>query len=77
MDTVKVTRKYQVTIPQKVREKTGIKIGDELMVNLDGRKVTFEKPVDLDGLAGSWGHIDSTERFMEEVRKMWETWKLR
>lgn len=77
METVKVTRKYQVTIPQKVREKTGIEIGDKLLVIGEGRRVIFEKPLDLDRIAGSWSHIESTEKFMEEIRKMWKTWKLR
>lgn len=72
-----MTRKYQVTIPRKVREKVGIEIGDELLVSGNGRRVILEKPVDIDRLAGSWTHVESTEKFMEEVREMWKTWKLR
>lgn len=72
-----MTRKYQVTIPRKVREKVGIEIGDELLVSGSGRRVILEKPVDIDRLAGSWTHVESTEKFMEEVREMWKTWKLR
>lgn len=77
MEKVKVTRKYQVTIPRKVREKVGIEIGDELLVSGNGRRVILEKPVDIDRLAGSWTHVESTEKFMEEVREMWKTWRLR
>jgi AbrB family looped-hinge helix DNA binding protein len=41
---VKVTRKYQVTIPEKIRSKLGIKIGDRLIVKLQGRKIIMEVP---------------------------------
>lgn len=37
----------------------------------------MEKPVDLERLAGSWHHIEHTEDFMVEVRKLWGTWKLK
>ncbi len=36
---VKVTRKYQVTIPSEVRKKLGIKIGDLLAVKEEGGKI--------------------------------------
>jgi len=77
MEKVKVTRKYQVTIPRKIRERVGIEIGDELLVSENGRTVILEKPMDLEALAGSWTHIDSTTKFMEDVREMWKTWKLK
>jgi len=77
MTKVKVTRKYQVTIPEEVRNKIGVRIGDELLVREEGEKIVLERPIDLEKLAGSWSHIESTERFMEEVRELWKTWKLK
>jgi len=77
MAKVKVTRKYQVTIPEEVRHKIGVRIGDELLVREEGEKIVLERPIDLEKLAGSWSHIESTERFMEEVRGLWKTWKLK
>lgn len=77
MVRVKVTRKYQVTIPHEVRRKVGVSIGDELLVREEGRKIILEKPVDIEKLAGSWGHVESTEKFMDEVREFWKTWKLK
>jgi len=74
---VKVTRKYQVTIPKEVRKMIGVKIGDELFVSGSERRIILEKTVDLDELAGSWTHIENTDVFMEEVRRMWRTWKLK
>jgi len=41
---VKVTRKYQVTIPEEVRSTVGIKVGDKLLVRAEKGKVVFEVP---------------------------------
>ena len=35
MPTTKVTRSYQVTIPEEVRSKVGIKVGDTLIMDYD------------------------------------------
>jgi len=77
MTKVKVTRKYQVTIPKEVRRKVDVNIGDALLVREEERKIILEKPVDIEKLAGSWDHVESTEKFMEEVREFWRTWKMK
>jgi len=77
MARVKVTRKYQVTIPQEVRRKVGVSVGDQLLVREEERKIILEKPVDIEKLAGSWDHVESTEKFMNEVRELWKIWKLK
>jgi AbrB family looped-hinge helix DNA binding protein len=41
---VKVTRKYQVTIPERVRSSLGIKVGDKLIVRAENEKVVLEPP---------------------------------
>jgi AbrB family looped-hinge helix DNA binding protein len=41
---VKVTRKYQVTIPESVRSKLGVKIGDKLIVKSEGKRIVMEAP---------------------------------
>lgn len=75
----RVTRKYQVTIPREVRVKTGIKVGDEFQVMDKGelivlKKINKEKTI-LD-FAGCWeGYPEDPEKFMEDLRKMWSTWK--
>ncbi|MFP3163877.1 MULTISPECIES: AbrB/MazE/SpoVT family DNA-binding domain-containing protein [Acidianus] len=43
MEEVKVTRNYQITIPYNVREKLGIKIGDKLVVYVEGDKIIIRK----------------------------------
>jgi len=76
MAKVKVTRKCQVMILKEVRHKTGVRVGDELLVREEGGKIMIESPIDIEKLAGSWIHIESTERFMAEVRGLWKIWRL-
>jgi len=40
--SVKVTRKFQVTIPREVRELLGIRVGDVLRVRVEGGKIVLE-----------------------------------
>ena len=58
---VKVARRYQVTIPEEVREEVGINIGDIVDVRSQDGKVVVEK------LGKNW------ESVMEETRGMWKT----
>ena len=59
--------------------KTGIKVGDEFQVMDKGelivlKKINKEKTI-LD-FAGCWeGYPEDPEKFMEDLRKMWSTWK--
>jgi len=75
MEKVKVTRKFQVTIPKEVRERASVRVGDELLVSGTERKIVLEKSVDLEELAGCWAHIESTEEFMKASRELWRTWR--
>lgn len=73
MARVKVTRKFQVTIPEEVRKSVGVKIGEELLVKEEGKRIVLEKVADIERLAGAWKHVEDTEDFMKEVRKLWAT----
>ena len=42
VEEVKVTRKYQVTIPESVRNKLGVKIGDTLIVKSEDNQIIME-----------------------------------
>ena len=44
VEEVKVTRKYQITIPRNVRSALGIKIGDRLLLKKDRDRVLIEVP---------------------------------
>ena len=41
MPTSKVTRGYQVTIPEEVRSKAGIRVGDRLVMEYDDASSTI------------------------------------
>lgn len=42
MKIVKVSKKYQVTIPKEVREKIGIQVGDKVTVRVEGKRIIIE-----------------------------------
>ncbi len=42
METIKVTTKYQITIPKSIRKKLNIKAGDILLVRTDGTRIILE-----------------------------------
>ena len=80
MEKVKVTRKYQVTIPKEVRRKVGVNIGDELRVIDKGELIVFQKidkKKSLLEFAGCWkGYPENPDEFMRELRRLWSTWKV-
>ena len=43
-DEVTVTRKYQVTIPENIRKKLSVKIGDKLVVKSENNRIIMENP---------------------------------
>jgi len=80
MEKVKVTRKYQVTIPKEVRKKVGVEIGDKLRVTEKGELIVLKKMGKKKGLldfAGCWkGYPENPDEFMRELRRLWSAWKV-
>ena len=76
----KVTRKHQITIPKEIRQKAGIEVGDELRVVEKGDLIILEKvdnSRDLLSYAGCWnGYPKDADSFLEDLRKLWSTWKI-
>jgi antitoxin PrlF len=71
-EEVKVTRKYQVTIPESIRSKLGVKIGDKLIVKSENKRIIMEAPEHISNpsdvlwnLFGKSINIDAT-RLVEE-----------
>jgi len=72
---VKVTRNYQVTIPEDVRKKLGIEEGDYVSIEtLSKTLAVIKRVVPFEDLAGAWD--EEMDEIMEDVRKLWKTWKL-
>ena len=67
----KVTRKYQITIPKKVRELLDIKVGDEVIwvINEDG-SVTLKKvevKESIRDFIGVWKNNPLSKRFVNSI----------
>ena len=68
MPATKVTRNYQITIPKEIREKLGIKVGDVLILDVEGSKVVLKKEkLELPVLKG--GKDLTVEKIEESIRK--------
>jgi AbrB family looped-hinge helix DNA binding protein len=70
METVKVSPKYQVVIPKRVRQELQLKPGQELNVYILDGTIRFSKPTSIKDLRGiakgmKWKDEDRdhTERF--------------
>jgi AbrB family looped-hinge helix DNA binding protein len=52
MDTVKVSPKFQVVIPKKVREALKLKPGEELQIYILDRAIRLQRPRSIKELRG-------------------------
>jgi len=70
--TVKITRKGQTTIPAEIREKLGIKEGDELAVEATEQEIIFKPIPRIENCAGIFaGHVN-VEELKREIDKLRE-----
>lgn len=75
MARMKVTRNYQVTIPEDVRTKLGIKEGNHVSIEALGKTLAvMKRVVPIEDLAGTWD--EEMDKIMADVRNLWKTWKL-
>ncbi len=70
METVKVSPKFQVVIPKRVREVLGLKPGEELQIYILDKSIRLHRPRSIKDLRGiakgmQWKDEDRdhTERF--------------
>ena len=76
MGIAKVTRNYQVTVPQDIRNVQGIEIGDTILFAVDGDKVDIIKINQKDmilKMAGSWKDkiTEESTEYVDKIRKGW------
>lgn len=75
MAKVKITRNYQVTIPESVRKELGMKEGDYVSFEVSGKTAAVLKRITpIEDLAGSWD--EEMDNVMRSVSQIWRTWKL-
>lgn len=78
METVKVSGRYQISLPSRARRELGIDAGDRLMVVVqDGLLILLPQPEDYASyMAGLhreiWEGIDTTA-YLNEERATWTT----
>lgn len=63
---VRVGKRFTITIPKEVREKLGIKEGDELDLILTDNGIVLKKPVSLIEFIDSIKPVGSIRVFLEE-----------
>jgi AbrB family looped-hinge helix DNA binding protein len=77
-EVVRLSKKYQVVVPRKVRKKLGLDRGDELVVEARGGKVVMKpKPKNyteyMRGLHKKvWADIEA-DKYVKEEREAWQT----
>jgi AbrB family looped-hinge helix DNA binding protein len=74
--SVKVSSRYQISVPSRAREELDIQSGDRLLVDVqDGMIILIPEPKDYAAqLAGLhheiWEHVD-TDAYLDEERQAW------
>jgi len=72
---VKVTRNYQVTIPEDVRRELGIEEGDFVSIEtLNKTLAVLKRVIPVEDLAGAWD--EEMDEVMKDVGTSWKAWKL-
>lgn len=75
MESTKITRNYQITIPREIREKINLKIGDKLIFIEKEKRIEIKK-IEEDifrKTAGLWKNFKETGiEYERRLRKEWE-----
>jgi len=74
-EEVKVTRKYQVTIPESVRSKLDVKIGDKLIVRSDGKRIIMEAPQHVSNPSDVLWNLFGKPLNIDATKLVEESWK--
>ena len=74
-EEVKVTRKYQVTIPESVRSKLGVKIGDKLIVRSEKKRIIMEASKRISNPSDSLWCLFGKPLDVDAVKLIEESWK--
>lgn len=62
----KVGERGQVTLPKELREKFGIRGGDEVIIHEEDGKITIEKPANRETLAEGYRQYAAESEALEE-----------
>jgi antitoxin PrlF len=73
-EEVKVTRKYQVTIPKSVRSKLGVKIGDTLIVKSEDHHIIMESSKHISNPSNALWNIFGKSLNIDATKLVEESW---
>ena len=76
MEEVKVTRKYQVTIPKRLRSELGIKVGDRILLRMEGGHILIEVPRRIADPSEFLWNLSKKPVDVDVVRLIEESWKV-
>ena len=74
-EEVKVTRKYQVTIPKSVRSKLGVKIGDKLIVKSENKRIIMESPKRISNPSDALWNLFGKPIDIDATKLIEESWE--
>jgi len=74
MGISRITRNFQITIPKDVRELTGLKEGDEMMLTVENDAIRIRRRQEvLNATAGLWKGMNETGlQYQRRMRKQWK-----
>jgi AbrB family looped-hinge helix DNA binding protein len=75
-ETVKVTRKYQVTIPESVRSKLGVKIGDTLIVKSKDNQIIMESSKHISNPSDALWNLFGKSLDIDATKLVEESWTI-
>lgn len=70
-----MTRKYQVTIPESVRSKLGVKIGDKLIVKSENKRIIMESPKRFPNPSDTLWNLFGKQYNIDAIKLVEESWK--
>lgn len=76
LEEVKVTRKYQVTIPKRLRSELGIKVGDRILLRREGGHILIEVPRRIADPSEFLWNLSKKPVDVDVVRLIEESWKV-
>jgi len=73
-EEVKVTRKYQVTIPESVRSQLDVKIGDKLIVKSENKRIIMESPKRISNPSNALWNLFGKPLDIDATKLVEESW---
>jgi len=75
MEETKVTRKYQITIPKRLRERHGIRVGEKIALREEGGKIVIEVPKKVSDPSEYLWNLSKKPINVDAVKLVEESWE--